>query len=192
MQPATHLLMSWSVAEAILPQRRDRLLAAWGGILPDLDGFGYPVQLWTADWDQPLRWYSDYHHVLGHGLAFALLWTGITLACARQRLRAAVVAFGVIHLHLLADLVGSGGPDGSSWPIAYLWPLSSAKQHAPFQWALDAWPNYLIGIVLLAWVAWRSWRVARSPLDLFSRRADAAVVATLRRRFGEPSGSGGA
>lgn len=186
MQPVTHLLMSWSVAEAILPERRDRLLAAWAGVVPDLDGFGYPVQVLSADWDRPLTWYSDYHHVLGHGLAFGLAWTLLTFACAKHRVQAALLALLVFHLHLGADLVGSGGPDGSSWPIVYWWPLSREEQVAPIQWALDAWPNYVVGIALLAWVGYRTWRTGRSPLDMLSRRMDHAVVAAVERRFGRP------
>jgi inner membrane protein len=186
MQPATHLLMSWSVAEAILPVRRDRLLAAWAGVVPDLDGFGYPVQVLTADWERPLSWYSDYHHVLGHGVTFGLVWAALTFACAQQRLKATLAALLIFHLHLGADLIGSGGPDGSSWPIVYGWPFSLQEQVAPIQWALDAWPNYVVGIGLLLWVGYRTWRTGRSPLDMLSRRMDATLVAAVEQRFGRP------
>lgn len=40
MNPITHLLASWSLAEASALDERDRAVVAWVGVAPDLDGFG--------------------------------------------------------------------------------------------------------------------------------------------------------
>ena len=54
------------------------------------------------------------------------------------------------HLHLLCDVAGSKGPDGSQWPIPYLEPFSDAIQWAwSGQWELNAWPNVTLTLLLL-------------------------------------------
>jgi inner membrane protein len=45
MSPITHLLASWSLAEASDLDLADRNLVAWCGLLPDLDGLGVMVDL---------------------------------------------------------------------------------------------------------------------------------------------------
>jgi hypothetical protein len=88
------------------------------------------------------------------------------------------------HLHLMADLLGARGPDGDQWPIPYLLPFSNQWQLTwSGQWALNAWPNFAITGTLIAVTIWLARRRGFSPLELFSRRADAVFVSTLRRRF---------
>ncbi len=62
MQIPTHLALSWLIAHG-LPDRRERVLIAWAGVLPDLDALtifkGYD-------------YYSPYHHVVTHGIVAAL------------------------------------------------------------------------------------------------------------------------
>ena len=44
MNPVTHLLVGWTVANASgLEKRRDRFLVSVAGIIPDLDGLGSPI-----------------------------------------------------------------------------------------------------------------------------------------------------
>ena len=88
------------------------------------------------------------------------------------------------HLHLLGDLIGARGPEGEQWPIHYLSPFSESGQLTwQGQWALNAWPNFVItAILLLLTFYWARVR-GYSPLEIFSKKADAAFVATLRRRF---------
>ena len=45
MSPATHLLISWVVADAAQLEPRDRKLVTWCGVLPDLDGLGLLADL---------------------------------------------------------------------------------------------------------------------------------------------------
>ncbi len=89
------------------------------------------------------------------------------------------------HLHLLCDLVGARGPDGEQWPVPYLLPFSNTWQLTwSGQWALNAWPNFLFTASLIALALWLAVKRGFSPLEMLSSRADAAVVAALRGRFG--------
>ena len=103
----------------------------------------------------------------------------------RRRMLAAVGAFLAVHLHLLCDLAGSRGPSpGDVWPIHYLAPFSERLTVSwPGQWPLNGWPNVLLTIVLIGVVLMQTARNGVSPVSLFSRRADAAFVAAVRKRL---------
>lgn len=67
MSPITHLLASWSLAEATTLETRDRAIVAWVGCAPDLDGLGVIPDLaarFLGYEDTAL--YGRYHHVLLH------------------------------------------------------------------------------------------------------------------------------
>jgi hypothetical protein len=96
----------------------------------------------------------------------------------------ATLELASVHLHLLGDLLGSRGPDGYQWPIPYLWPFSGAADLVvPFQWQLNAWPNVVISLILLAHLFWLAWDRGSSPLELISARANEAFVQALHVRF---------
>jgi hypothetical protein len=148
------------------------VLVTLAGVLPDLDGL-------TLAAGEEL--YGRWHHVLTHGAlaaagcAFAL----VPFAGAGQRLKVAALALGAFHLHLLCDLAGSG----PGWPIHYLWPWSDRETMWSGQWNLASWQNTVIGLtatlVCLSFALWRG----RTPVELFSLKSDAKVVATLKARF---------
>jgi hypothetical protein len=99
----------------------------------------------------------------------------------------AFLAFLAFHLHLLGDLVGSRGPDGYQWPIPYFFPFSTDWTLTwQGQWELNAWPNILVSLLMLALTLYIAWKRGRSPLEMISLKADTALVAGLRKRFGEP------
>jgi hypothetical protein len=101
---------------------------------------------------------------------------------------APLLALASFHLHLLGDLAGSQGPDGSQWPIPYLFPFSNAWQLTwRGQWALDAWPNYLVTLIALAATFFLAWQRGFSPLEMFSGAADRTFVLARRRRFPPPA-----
>jgi len=180
----THFLLGWATASSAKLNRRERAVVTIAGIIPDLDGFGLVAEVATRNSAHPLMWWSEYHHVLGHNIGFCLLVmaTGYTLA-TRRWLTAALV-FVSFHLHLLGDLVGARGPDGEQWPVPYLSPFSTASQWTwAGQWPLNGWPNLVLTAALLAVTLWLAWRRGYSPLEILSRRADAALVNALRRRF---------
>lgn len=186
MNPITHALVGWVLAEPWLARRRDRGLVVLAGVLPDLDGLGLPVELATRTWDTPLAWYTDWHRVLCHNLLFCVLVAGASAALAHRRARVALWVVLSTHLHLLGDLVGSRGPDGRVWAVPYFQPMSARELAWSGQWALDAWPNLVLTVGLLAWTLYRAWQRGDSPVGLVSPAADRTLVETLRRRFGIP------
>jgi inner membrane protein len=166
--------------------RREKTMVVAAAVIPDIDGLGIVPEVLTRNSAHPLLWFSQYHHLL-HTLVFA---TAVAMLCwflSEQRWKTATLVFFSFHLHLLCDLVGSRGPDGDSWPIPYLKPLSNAIQLTwRGQWALNGWQNFLITAVVLAFTFWFAYRFGSSPLELASSRANARFVAALRLRFGNP------
>jgi hypothetical protein len=189
MHPITHLLISWTLANAAGLGRRDRMLVTVAGVIPDLDGMGVIGDILTEHSAHPLSLFEDYHHFLMHNLGFAIVVTLLAIPLARRRLLTPLLVAFSFHLHLLCDLVGSRGPDGCQWAIPYLLPFSHAWNLTwRHQWALKAWPNVTLTLALLVLALWWSWKQGRSLLELFSLRADAALARTLRARFGMPPG----
>ena len=79
MHVGTHFFAGWlvaSTAKDLTP--RERGLIAFAGVAPDLDGLGIIGELATRNSAHPVTWYSDYHHVLGHNIGFALFVAGVT------------------------------------------------------------------------------------------------------------------
>ncbi len=182
MSPITHLLLGWTTGELAELSRRDRGLVTLAGVLPDFDGLGIVVDL-ARGTHPAVGLYAEYHHVLGHNLAAAAIAGAFALAVAHRRALCAALVFLSFHLHLLGDLVGSAGPERSIWTLSYLWPFSDQAFAWQGQWELNAWPNILVTVLLLALILALGVRRGRTPVELVSLRADAAVVDTLRRRF---------
>jgi inner membrane protein len=185
MSPITHFLVSWAIAGTSGLKRRERAAVALAGIAPDLDGLGIVPELLTRGSAHPLLWFTEYHHVLGHNIGFALLVTlaGFILARA-DKWKTAVLVFVSFHLHLLCDVIGARGPDGYQWPIPYLLPFSHRSDivwHG--QWALNAWQNFAITGIGLSVMFWIARNKGFSPLEIVSEKADAAFVKTIRARF---------
>jgi hypothetical protein len=184
MNPASHLLISWTIANTADIRRRDRALVTLSGLLPDLDGVGIIAELLTENTATPLIWYSKYHHVLGHNLASGLLLAAVVFSLSIRRWMSTVLALIAFHLHLLGDLVGSRGPDGYQWPIPYFFPFSTDWTLTwEGQWGLNAWPNILATLLMLALTLYIARKRGRSPLEMISPKADAAFVAYLRKKF---------
>jgi hypothetical protein len=162
----------------------------FAGVVSDMDGLGVLIDFATRCSASPTHWYDQFHHMLGHNLCFALVITALAFFLAHQRTLVTALSFLSFHLHLLGDLVGSRGPDGYQWPIPYLVPWLAAWQLTwQGQWALNAWPNFLITGVLLAAMFYLAWQRGYSPVEIISLKADATFIATLRARFGTPGTS---
>lgn len=186
MAPGTHALIGWWTANVLPLTRRDRLLIFLGGVLPDLDGLGL---LYSLDA------YVTYHHVLFHNLFAGLAWTVAVGLVAANRIPCMTLAFLNWHLHLACDYFGSRGPSGSApWVLPYLYPLVGSYQGTeligprwywnPWQWPLNAWPNFLItGCGLVGWV-YIAVRLDRTWFEFISLRLDKDVCRTLRKWFG--------
>ena len=164
---------------------------AIAGVVSDLDGLGALVEVGTRNSDKPLLWFSEYHHVLGHNIGAALMVMALASLIGQRRLLTAALAGLSFHLHLLGDLVGGRGPDGYEWPIPYLLPFSDSWQLTwSGQWALNAWPNFLVTGVVLWFTMHSAWKQGSSPLQMVSTTANEFFVQTLRSRFGNPRGKG--
>ena len=163
MNPISHLLTGWVVANTADLTTRDRVVITLAGVAPDIDGLGIVAEILTEHTTSPLLWYSKYHHVWCHNIGFGLLLSVTAFVFGVRRWKTAFLALVVFHLHLLGDLVGSRGPDGYQWPIPYLYPFSDRlKLEWVGQWELNAWPNILITALLLAATIYIAWKKGRS------------------------------
>lgn len=175
--------MGWMVANSAGLSPRERAAVTFAGVIPDIDGLGAIPEVLTRNTSHPLTWFSDYHHTF-HNVTFAVAVAVAAYVIAKQRWKTALLALLSFHLHLLGDLAGARGPEGEPWAIPYLLPFSDAWQWTwKGQWALNAWPNFAITFALLGATFYLAWRRGFSPLEMFSQRADGAVVAAVRKRF---------
>jgi len=180
----THLLAGWALAEQTKLEKRDKAIVAWASVAPDLDGFGLPIDWATRAMGDGTTLYETYHHVACHGLPAATVFTLLCLPFLKRKALAAAMVFASFHLHLAFDLAGSGGgTPGDVWPLHYWWPISDALVAWSGQWPLTSWQNTTLTVALLLYGLYRAARCGASPLGLFSRRADAALVQALRNRF---------
>jgi inner membrane protein len=186
MSPITHFLASWSLADALRLRARDRALATWCGVLPDADGLGLLLDgvnrlLGRAG----SGYYGGYHHAVLHGIFAAVAVPLVLSFFAVSRLRMFAVGLLAMHLHFLCDGVGSRGPGADDlWPLPYLAPFSRrlALQWSG-QWPLDAWPNILFTLLLIAFAFYRAVGAGYSPVGVFSAGADRVFVETVRSRW---------
>lgn len=178
MHLTSHLLMGWLSAKGCGHNKKDTRVVTLASLAPDVDGVGL---LWDlmAELGGVNTHYWSWHHSL-HNVFFALL-VGALAGVYCRSLRVAGLCVLVFHLHLLCDLLGSGGPDGFVWPIPYLAPLCDTPLIWQGQWALNAWPNLLIGMGLFLLTWWVVRTQERSPFELFSSRLDQACVGMVKR-----------
>ncbi len=186
MNPITHFLASWAVADVARLEERDRTLVTVCGVAPDLDGLGVVVDGVNPELGRPESWYyGQYHHALLHGLPAAVLIPALASVLARDRLRVFVIGVFAVHLHFLCDLVGSRGPGVDDiWPLPYLAPFSDRLTlRWSGQWALNAWPNIAFTVGLLGYAFYRACAAGYSPVGVFSKTADRAFVAAVQQRW---------
>jgi hypothetical protein len=184
MAPATHLLASWIIAAKTTDNPRDCRLVALAGVLPDLDGLGIVADMFNRAIGKPdHEYYQRFHHIWLHGGLGAVAVTAALVCFARRRGRVAILALLLYHLHLLCDLIGSRGPDpADKWPIFYFAPLSLHPMWiCKWQWPLFGWQNGVISIALFVWAIAMALRRGDSFVGVFSRRADAVFMRTLRQ-----------
>jgi inner membrane protein len=186
MNPITHLLASWSLAEGSDLQTRDRAVVTWVGLAPDLDGLGVvpdAVARCLGLGDPAL--YERFHHLLLHGFFGAVVLSALGGAFSRRKLPAFLWSLAAIHVHLLCDFVGSRGPTSDDiWPVHYLGPFSNALTFSwSGQWPLNAWPNIAFTLGFIAFVFVRAVTASHSPVSLFSTRAHEAFVLTVQHRW---------
>ena len=176
MTPGQHFIVSWVVANAKQLDRRCRIFITTMGLLPDIDGFGYPIDKFGEYLGYSTTFYEDYHHYLGHNIFFGIVFSLVFARFCRERLAVFLLCLAAFHLHLVGDLIGSRGPDGYQWPIPYLYPLvSSFELTWAGQWELSSWRNSVFG-VLFFFVALLIARYRRVTFfELFSVRFENKV-----------------
>jgi hypothetical protein len=180
MQVPIHLAISWLIGHR-LPERRDRRLVTWAGVVPDLDALSL---LGGA------AAYSEYHHVLTHGLVAAVAVTTISTAFARERRKVLLLSLLAFHVHVICDLLGSG----RDWPIVYFYPFSRHEYLTPYGWPLASPQNAFVWLAAVALTVWIGITRGRTFAEAFlPARADAAVAKALRDICGRfkprPSGA---
>jgi inner membrane protein len=186
MSPITHFLASWSLAENFGESRRERSWICFAGVAPDLDGLGIIGDLTNHALGRPESlWFATYHHFLFHGFFGALLFMAAAAVGGVRRWQTLLLVFISLHLHLACDLVGARGPTPDEiWPIHYFAPFSNAWTFSwNQQWALNAWPNFVITSLLILWAIYRAVHRGFSPFEIFSPRLNAIVVTALRNRW---------
>jgi len=184
MNPVTHFLAGWLIANVNHLERRDRALVTLAAIIPDVDGLGILSDIAVKDQGTDLAFYGQYHHVLAHNLFFGLLLAASGYFLSKKKGLTTFLVFLGFHIHLLGDLLSGRGPDGTIWTISYLFPVLTAVQFSwSGQWELNAWPNVVITAIALLLMLYLAWRRGYSPVNIFSVKADGAVVAALRSRF---------
>ena len=138
----THIGQSWIVAQLAPLSARDRWLVVLAGTVLDLDGVGI---LWSESA------YVATHRIVGHGLVAGLAVVAMAMLVADRPRITALFAALAFHLHLVLDLVGTGG-----LPIRYLWPVWDRGFTYDGRWVLASWPNVavmlltLLGVIVLA------------------------------------------
>lgn len=183
MSPETHLLASWLIAAKTTRNPRDCRLVALAGILPDADGLGLLIDLTSKALGHPTSLYQQYHHWLLHGAFGAFLIALLLAGFARERGRVFLLALGLVHLHLICDLLGSRGPTTDDfWPIYYFGPFTRQCVWIwKGQWRLDGWQNRYLSVVLFGWALWLASKRGDSIVGVFNRRADTLFVRVLRK-----------
>ena len=185
MTVGTHAFIGWWTANVVPLSPRDRLLVFLAGVLPDLDGLGllYSRQV-----------YVTYHHVLFHNLLGCLLWSALVASLSQERCKCATLAFLSWHLHLACDYFGSGGTDGSIWPLPYLYPLIGGVPDNTlvgptwywnhWQWPLNGWPNLVITLITFIGFVYIAVRLDRTCFAYVCLPMDRAICRTLRHCLG--------
>ncbi len=175
-------MMSWLASNTVKASVRERTIITIAGIAPDIDGLGLVIDPISRLTGHPTNYWGEVHHAL-HNLGFCLLVALASALLAKvKRLKVALLAFTVFHLHLLCDLIGSRGPDGYQWPLPYLQPFSD-RVHLTweYQWALNAWPNIIIGVALIIAMGAFAKIKGRSAFEIVSSKADSAFYSVVNK-----------
>ena len=183
MTPGQHFIVGWVVANAKPLDRRSRIVITAMGLLPDIDGFGYPIDKLGPYLGYSTSLFEEYHHFLCHNIFFGIAGSLVLARLCRERLAVFLLCLAAFHLHLLGDLAGSRGPDGYQWPIPYLYPLiPSFELTWAGQWELNSWRNSAIGAVFFFAALWIARYRHVTFFELFSLRFEMKVREAARRR----------
>jgi len=186
MNPITHFLISWNIAEVCNNNQKDTILITAGGIIPDIDGLGAIGDMFSSEAYKLTHTslYEQYHHILCHNITFCAICLIFVLLISKRKLITAALFTLTFHLHLLCDILGSGGGDGYRWPIPYLYPFSTKPQlEWTGQWQLASWQNLVITLIFMITSLFLIRKKGSSPIGWISPKADKELVKTIRNRL---------
>ena len=172
MHTSTHLLSGWCVGNLFNLTGRERLFCMIAATAQDLDGLGiilYPIY--------GNKYYWEWHHVLFHNLLTAIILTALLVIWSKHRIKAALLYFGLFHLHLLMDYVGSG----ELWTIHYLYPFNKLELMWTGAWPMFSWQNITTGFILIGWTIWIAAKKERTPLEQLMPSLDQQLVAKAQK-----------
>lgn len=170
MHVQTHIMSGWCVGNWLSLTPRQRLCCMIATSIADLDGLSLLL-------GQEAYW--NWHHKLGHNLAFAVLVSAVLAAWSASRFFGFIVYLAFAHLHLLLDYFGSG----PGWPLYYLWPFSSDFIVNGNAWEFYSWQNISAAAVLFVLTLFIAVRCGRTPLECIMQDLDREIVRWLRQRF---------
>ena len=169
MSPTSHLLASWITGVSFRLTKRDVRIVSLVGLIPDLDGFGYFIDKINLYYGKSSYFYSEYHHVILHGILPALLISVFAMLLSKsKKFSIFFVSLFVYHLHLLCDLIGSGGSGNNIWPIIYFYPFNKTELSISWQWLLNGWQNLTIAGILIIISIYLSSKIKHSPIGVVS------------------------
>jgi len=184
MAPQQHLVLSWVLSNLNYDKRRDRIVTTICGIIPDVDGLGVIVDKILGDGSY--NYYFLWHHKAGHNILGLLVIGIITYFICKRRILPVFVGIITYLTHIFFDLIGSGGPDGSIWPMSPFWPFSQYEISISWQWSLNDWKNTLITAIFIVIMIVIACKKKRSFLEVFSQRFDRycinAVKSIIKRK----------
>ena len=169
MHIQTHLMSGWCTANLLPLRPRERLFSMIAAVASDVDGIGRFVSE---------NAYQDYHHLIGHNLAFSVVVAGALATFATRRRLTFVACLALVHLHLLMDYFGSG----PGWGIPYFWPFDKHLYTTSHAWAFYSWQNLSTAGVMLIWTLWIVDRQRRTPLEAIMPSLDRQLVDGWNRR----------
>lgn len=175
MHIQTHIMSGWCIANCVRLTARERLLAMLAASLPDMDGISYIF-------GQEAYWAT--HHIYGHNLLYGVLLAGLLAAFSTHKVKCFLLFLGLIHLHFILDLLGSG----EGWTIPYFLPFSKQEYAWSFGWDFNDIENKIAGLLFLLWSLQIAVFRKRTPLEYIMPRLDARLVKSAQKlRTGKAS-----
>lgn len=168
MHIQSHIMSGWCVANCFSLTAKERFLAMLAATLPDLDGVTYVL-------GRDAYWAT--HHVYGHNLLYGVVLAGILTCFSSHRWKCFLLFTGLIHLHFLMDLLGSG----EGWTIPYFLLFHKREFAWSFGWEFDSVQNKLTGLLLLLWCVWIAVYRKRTPREYLMPKLDAQLVEAAQK-----------
>ena len=166
MQLLIHALVGWGGGNLVCTTPRERAGAMAVSLIADADG---------AALLGGVAAYQDYHHVVGHNLAYGLLASAGLAWWLGRRWPVFGGYAGLYALHLLMDFYGSG----QAWGLAWWWPFSPRYDYCPQAWELNSWQNFTVLGLGVAVCGWIYWRCRRTPLEYVAPAWDRRCLGAL-------------